>query len=183
MAAETRSPDAWILTYTGRRFWPLEPRAEDVFIEDIAHALSCICRFTGHVREFYSVAQHCFEASLAVPLEHALGALLHDASEAYLCDIARPVKNSPTMQGYRDAEAVLERVIAERFNVVTYSPEIKDVDDRLLVTEARDLMPKNAHWKFDQSRAYPTAIDDLWTPKQAEELFLIRFRHLTTEVR
>lgn len=82
----------WIQTYTGRRFFPLEPNPADVDIRDIAHALALETRFGGHSRVFYSVAEHCVRVSHEVEPPHALWGLLHDAAEAYLADVPRPVK-------------------------------------------------------------------------------------------
>ena len=90
--------DGWITTYTGQHFYPLDPRPHEVNMLDIAHALSMICRFNGHTQFFYSVAEHsircAYHAHEQWPdrIELQLAALLHDASEAYLCDIPRPVK-------------------------------------------------------------------------------------------
>src|SRR5690242_720613 len=107
-----------IRTYTGRAFSPLDPNPDDIVIEDIAHALSLNCRFTGHVRWHYSVAQHSVLCSEIVPSEYALTALLHDASEAYLSDIARPIKQQPDFgDTYLRYEGALERAIAERFSL------------------------------------------------------------------
>src|SRR5579885_2784587 len=83
----------WIQTYCGVAFYPLDPRPEEILIEDIAHALSMLCRFTGHVKRFYSVAQHCVYVSHRCDPKDALWGLLHDAAEAYLNDISRPVKS------------------------------------------------------------------------------------------
>jgi len=80
----------WIQTYTGKRFWPLDPRPEDVDILDIAHSLSLLCRFTGHTSSFYSVSQHSILVAQEVPKRLRLWALFHDAAEAYIGDIARP---------------------------------------------------------------------------------------------
>ena len=77
----------WIQTYTGRQFWPLDPRIEDIDIHDIAHALSHQCRYSGHCLRFYSVAEHSVLLSHHVAGEHMLWALLHDAWEAYLAAI------------------------------------------------------------------------------------------------
>src|ERR1700722_9509595 len=101
----------YITTYTGKIFRPLHPDAVDICIEDIAHALSMQCRFTGHSREFYSVGDHCLwvsdvAAELGRP-EDALWGLLHDASEAYLHDIASPIKRADEFVLYRAAEYVL----------------------------------------------------------------------------
>src|SRR4051812_20612492 len=82
----------WMQTYTGRAFWPLDAQPEDVDPLDIAAALSMLCRYGGHVSRFYSVAEHCLLMSEAVAPEHALWALLHDATEAYMGDMVRPLK-------------------------------------------------------------------------------------------
>ena len=77
----------WMQTYTGERFWPLDPRIEDIHIRDISMALGKLCRYGGHTIFFYSVAEHSVLVSEYVPEEYALWGLLHDASEAYLSDI------------------------------------------------------------------------------------------------
>jgi hypothetical protein len=89
----------WIQTFTGKQFWPLDPRPDEVYIEDIAHALGNICRFNGHCLRFYSVAEHCFHVSHKVVPGLALMGLLHDAAEAYVCDVVRPVK--PYLKEYK----------------------------------------------------------------------------------
>src|SRR6267378_1608096 len=90
---QTNAAKAWIVTYSGLQFYHLAPTPEMVCIEDIAHALSQTCRWTGHTKFHYSVAQHSIYCSFLVPAEHALAALLHDASEAYLGDMNRPLKH------------------------------------------------------------------------------------------
>ena len=90
-----------MVTYTGKEFYPLDPNPADIDIKDIAHALSNCCRFAGHIKSFYSVAQHSVIVSELCEPENALAGLLHDASEAYLSDIARPVKYTEQMEGYR----------------------------------------------------------------------------------
>jgi hypothetical protein len=140
----------WIQTYSGGQFWPLDPRAEEVEIADIAHALSNMCRFTGHVKEFYSVAQHSVLVAELVPTEHKLWALLHDASEAYLHDLPRPLKRSqPFGALYKGHEARLMEVICEKFGLPAEEPPcVKDADTRLLMTERRDLMGREVEpWK------------------------------------
>lgn len=145
----------WIQTYSIGQFWPLDPRPEDVRIQDIGHALSMMCRFTGHVHEFYSVAEHCVRVSLEAARRATISGmsvaevtrvarwgLLHDASEAYLVDLARPVKRTPEMAAYRDAEALIMRAVAERFGLDGLEPSlVKAADIALCYTEARDLFP------------------------------------------
>src|SRR5438128_5709421 len=92
----------WMQTYTGRRFYPLAPAIEDVDLRDIAHSLAHQCRYAGHVDRFYSVAEHCVLLSRAVPAEYALDALLHDAAEAYVVDVPRPLKRN--LAGYAEIE-------------------------------------------------------------------------------
>lgn len=168
----------WIQTYTGRLFYPLAPRPEDVHIDDVAHALSLLCRYTGHTRVFYSIAQHSVLASNYAPPEHALWALLHDASEAYLCDMARPVKL--LMPEYLQAEEALERCVAARFALSWPMPApVREVDRRLLATERRDLMaPPPRPWvSTERIDPYPEVIA-AWTPRVAEVQFLARFKEL-----
>lgn len=129
----------WMQTYTGRAFWPLDPRAKDVDIVDIAHALAHQCRYAGHCNAFYSVAQHSVLVAQAVPEDIRLEALLHDASEAYLVDVPRPVKRF--LLGYREAEERVERAIAARFGLAyPWDARIKEVDDRILHDERAALM-------------------------------------------
>jgi hypothetical protein len=134
-----RRDNQWIQTYTGRRFWPLDPRAEEVEIEDIVHALAMKCRFTGHVREFYSVAQHSLLVADMCPLEDRRWALLHDAAEAYLPDVARPIKRQ--LSGFRAIEEKVLRCVARRFDLPWPMPQSVEIADvRALATERRDLM-------------------------------------------
>ena len=175
-----RSDVDWIQTYTGRQFWPFDPRPDDVEIIDVAHALANTCRYTGHTRAFYSVAQHCCLASINVPPADEGWALLHDASEAYLCDVARPVKRHPAMAAYREAEERLERVIAERFGLSWPPPaSIKHVDRVLLRTERRDLMnPPPRPWsEFEQVQPLDGRIFPV-LPQIAEARFIRRFNEL-----
>lgn len=179
-----RDTEHSIVTFTGKRVWPLDPQVEDIDIRDIAHALANSCRFTGHVRQFYSVAQHCVLASEHVlDKKHALAALLHDASEAYLSDIARPVKRQAGFTFYREVEARLESVIAGRFGMdYPFHRQVKDIDTRLLITEQRDLMPKSsAHGWPKLVRPLGDKIEP-WEPRTAEKQYLERFVLLTAGV-
>lgn len=174
------SGGAWIQTYTGRKVWPLSLRSEDVCIEDIAHSLSNLCRFTGHVKSFYSVAQHSVLVSFYCDPEDALWGLLHDATEAYLIDLPRPLKRHPDFAFYRSAEDDATKVLAEVFGLpLTMPPSVKLADARLLATEARDLMsPMHPDWR-NMEAPYTRRII-AWSPDAARSAFLTRFRRLTT---
>ncbi|QIG65782.1 HD superfamily hydrolase [Ochrobactrum phage vB_OspM_OC] len=168
----------WMQTATGGKYWPIDPRPEEVSIEDIAHALSLMCRFNGHCNEFYSVAEHSYYVSLLVPPEYALEALLHDASEAYIADIVRPAKRF--IDGYVDIEDRNMKAISERFGLnYPMSPEVKRADTILLATEAKQIMVKEPDdWKLAEEAHLTLKIQCLG-PKEAEELFLERFNELT----
>jgi len=179
-----------IRTFTGRMFCPLAPDPADVDIEDIAHALSLICRFTGHTYCFYSVADHSLRVSMlaeqtvlktsrniAFAREIALWGLLHDASEAYLCDVPTPLKRTADLgRIYKMYERHLTEVIAEKFDLLPHEPAVvKEADRVLLSTEMRDLMNNSS---FGTERL-PETIFPL-EPRFAEVEFLRRFEALTT---
>lgn len=162
----------WIQTYTGKQFWPLDPRAEEVDIRDIAHALSLTCRYTGHCKKFYSVAQHCVLMAMYAPSEFAREVLLHDAAEAYMADVARPVKKS--IPQLKEIEVRLEACIAERFGLRFPWPEVVGILDlQALATERRDLMATPPiPWKSTVGvEPFPDTIEP-WSPDKAETIFL-----------
>ncbi len=137
----------YILTYTGIKFYPLEPQPEDIRIEDIAHSLSMMTRANGHFKHFFSVAQHtinCFYEAEARGYSKRvrLGCLLHDASESYISDITRPVKQN--LKEYYVIEERLQKAIYERFGLGDLTEAelalIKVVDDALLYQEFDTLM-------------------------------------------
>ena len=177
--SEPLQDSAWIQTYTGKKFYPLSPNVEDVCIEDIAHALSNICRFTGHCQDFYCVAQHSVLVSYICDQSNALYGLLHDASEAYICDVASPIKKTSQFITYRQIESKLQGTICEKFALKSDEPaDVKRADLLLLATEARDLMPlKHPNWKLNIN-PLPFTIVAL-SPKEAKKLFLARFAELT----
>ena len=172
---------------SGQPFWPLDPRPEEVRIEDIAHALSNQCRFSGHTLTFYSVAQHSCLVSDHCPC-FPLWGLLHDAAEAYLVDLPRPVKQSLREQGvfiFDQIETVIMAAVCHRFGLDPVEPrEIKAADDLLLVTEARDLMvPLCPGWRHTPSNGFPVLPDRIspWSPGKAVFEFLLRFSRLYKE--
>jgi len=165
-----------IETFSGLYFDYLNPQVNSIRIEDIAHGLSNICRFAGHCHQYYSVAQHSLLVSQQVPSEYALAALLHDASEAYMLDIPRPLKHLPFFQPYRDLEARVMDIIAQKYGfVLPANPCIKDADERMLCTEKRDLMGPD-EWDFGVS-PYDFRITG-WLPSEAKYQFLQRFHQL-----
>src|ERR1035441_3905993 len=169
---------AFINLFSGMRFWPLEPDPEKVCIEDIAHALSCQCRFGGHSSKFYSVAEHSVSVSKLCAPEDALWGLLHDASEAYLVDVPRPLKELPEFAAYREAERRLQRVIVERFDLSPNQPPSENsADDELLWIEAHSLLGSIPDEAICERRA-PFEIRDPLLPIEAEHLFLRRFKEL-----
>ena len=170
----------WIQTYTGKKFFPLDPREEDVDIIDIAHALSNQCRYTGHTREFYSIAQHSVLVSYTCDSVDAFYGLLHDSAEAYICDLARPVKHSESMRLYRDAEKKLLKVILGKYglNGDKIPVSVKIADNMVLMAERRDLMPPPSEpWLTERFDAIKEKIVP-WRPNIAEVTFMNRFNAL-----
>lgn len=180
----------WMQTFTGHRFWPLDARPEEVYIADIAHGLANTCRFGGHSQQFYSVAQHSVLVSRIVPVAIQFDALLHDAAEAYLGDVPRPLKHGPGFEGYRSAEAALEQVIADTYGTeYPQHPAIKEADNVLLWTEKRDIMPRleyvaDGEWAHGAEGGPELALPGKiipWDPALAEVWFLKRFDELLAE--
>lgn len=169
-------------TNSGGRFYPLTPRPEEINPADIAHALSLLCRYGGHVDRFYSVAEHCVLMSGAVAPEDALAALLHDATEAYVVDVPRPVKRY--LSDYDAIETRLWRVISERFGLPisdNLPAGVKEADNRILLNERNTLMKNAEKWWASVDDYYaplPVTIAG-WDPKTAEREYANRLRELT----
>lgn len=168
------------MTSSGRRAHVLAPEETEIEIEDIAHALSMLCRFGGHCQRFYSVAQHSVLVSELVPARMALQALLHDAPEAYLGDVIRPLKRE--LERYKQIEEAWWLAIARRFDgPEEQPPNIKRADLIALMTERRDLLLPHT-WQPKEDAFGPIVADERrivpLEPAAARELFLARFRGL-----
>jgi hypothetical protein len=162
-----------IRTFTGRSVDPFNMRAEDIDIVDIAHALSMICRYGGHVSQFYSVAEHSCLVSFSLPRELALWGLLHDAGEAYLGDIPTPIKTKI----HREREDAVMLAVIERFNLdPNVMPfDVHRADKAILADEMFNMM--GGHKPHDT----PLGVKiHNWSPEQAKRNFLIAFQDLTS---
>lgn len=173
-----------IQTASGREFHLVTPSPDSIVIEDIAHALSHLCRYTGHCQTFYSVAQHSYLVSRIVEEtepEHALRALLHDASEAYLGDVSSPLKQ--LLQDYRLLEANVMDAINFKFGITGPEPRcIKTADIIALKTEKRDLMPNGWEWEYYAAYAPRARPITALPPPLARNLFLNRYHELAKVV-
>ncbi|MCC6777840.1 MAG: hypothetical protein IT537_14595 [Hyphomicrobiales bacterium] len=170
-------------THTGRHVHPLDPKADEISIFDIARSLSHLCRFLGHTTAFYSVAQHSVLVSQFVPPEDALWGLLHDATEAYLADLPAPIKRDAQMTTYRLAEGRLMVTICRRFGLRPEMPRsVMMADKAVLATEFRDVTTMNdLRWIKDECGVPPVPnlrIEPLM-PNQAKRAFLDRWVELT----
>ena len=146
-------------------------------IEDIASSLSKQCRFGGHCSRFYSVAEHSVLVSHCVPAEHALAALLHDATEAYCVDVPRPLKMM--LEGYAEIEARIWHAVAYRFSLPLDLPQcVKDADNAVLMAEKQALMP-NSSGQWPDVAPAPVKIS-AFGPDNARLYFMARFAALTS---
>ncbi len=144
----------WIMTFTGKHFYPLAPRPEDFDRRDIAHSLALTCRFNGHLNQFYSVAQHSIILQKLLPEELTAWALLHDGAEAYLGDLVWPIKQS--WQFFTDAEDHLLEVMAQAFRLSwPMSEDLKRMDFALGLAEAREFGMNIADWSVPDNFSLP----------------------------
>lgn len=171
-------------TATGRKFWPMDPRASEVFIEDIAHSLALQCRYAGHCLQFYSVAEHSVLIARHLAAKHApevaLWGLLHDASEAYLVDVPRPVK--PYLTGYKVAEARVMEVVCQRFGLAPFDmpAEVHEADKRVIADELVNMVPMDWHDRY-AGKGLGVRLR-YWSPEEARVEFLATFDALTGRV-
>jgi hypothetical protein len=160
--------------FTGKIFWPLDPRVDEINVIDIAHSLSNQCRFAGHVDDFYSVAQHSVLVSMLLPEELWMTGLMHDASEAYLVDVPRPIK--PFLKGYDEIEKNIMTCVAIKFRLKWPMPkEVKTADNTALAIEKRCFKKRSTQvWDCEYLDNKQIILDTM-SPKEAEQYFLNRF--------
>lgn len=185
-----------IQTYTGKLVDVFNPTTDAVDILDIAWSLAHTCRFRGHCKRFYSVAEHCVRGLDYVPQAVALPWLLHDAAEAYLMDTPSPLKRHLWIMRNQDIdpwpiedlERQWQEAIATRFGIrydLTLATNLRDVDLRMLATERKHLMFDNgAQWEnLKDVRPYETFISDIagisFMPNRVAQVFLQKYAELT----
>jgi hypothetical protein len=163
----------WLETFTGKQMHFLHPSPDEICIEDIAHALALTCRFGGHCQVFYSVAEHSARVAGQCAQKEQMAALLHDASEAYIHDITRPLKHS--LLEYKGIEDKINQCIRAKFNIVM-TKNIKLKDNVLLATEARDLGFSRVDW----ADLPPPLTQQIvpWAWESAERIFLMIYKEI-----
>lgn len=158
----------FLLTYTGKKLDILNPKKSQIDIKDIAKGLSQLCRYSGQIERFYSVAQHCCYVAEIVK-ENRLGALLHDASEAYISDIPSPVKRCCPQ--IKELENNIQKVIKEKYLCDFDDPDIKLADELALATEFRDLLHRDPE-EFGLIKPIKNVKIKSWSSEYAEKRFL-----------
>ncbi len=178
------APGPYLQTVSGRWVNPFDPDPHQLDAGDIARALANQCRFGGHCRVFYSVAQHSVIVSRVVEerggdAEDVFAALMHDAGEAYLGDMPHPIKHrSPLGAAFREAERDLEQAIRERFAIRADVPEVKRADRALLATERRAFSSERWSWP-ELDGVEPLDLElEAWPPDEAERAFSERYAEL-----
>ena len=167
----------WMQTFTGRAFYPLSLDRNDINRYDIAHSLSMQCRYNGHTSRFYSVAEHSVLMSQWVPEEDALWALLHDAPEAYIGDMIRPLKKH--IPEFRKIDEQIMGAICDKFDLPFEMPDsVKEADNRIIENERRELLGKEPLPWTVHGAPLPGIEITGWLPKEAEEKYMSRLDEL-----
>jgi len=173
-------------TFSGSAVNLLDPRPQDIHIADIAHSLSHLCRFNGHCARYYSVAEHCVHVSRLTERGNALWGLLHDAAEAYVGDLVRPVRAHPLLTGFESVERRVLEAVCQRFHLSLPMPGDVIRADRLM------LHVEMARWFYLPFPDDGSLIDDSevrrfgnllegWDPREAKIRFLERYEELVSE--
>jgi uncharacterized protein len=178
------APGPYLQTVSGRWVNPFDPDPSQLDAGDIARALANQCRFGGHSRAFYSVAQHSVIVSQLVEqrggdVEDSFAALMHDATEAYLGDMPHPLKHrSPLGAAFKQAEDHLERAIRARFRIKPHVHAIKRADRALLGTERRAFSAEDWHWPELEGVEPLDVVLEAWSPDEAARAFAQRYAEL-----
>lgn len=179
----TKQTKSCIITLSGRWFDVLKPEDYEYDIEEIAHALSNLCRYTGHVNRFYSVAEHSVLVSRLLPNNLALAGLLHDASEAYVGDVASPLKK--LIPEYQTIEERVQTAICAYFKVTYPFPvEVHEADKRMYWQERQEIANngvKDTLWHQDLRAARKVSATGM-APHMAKRMFLARYKELTKQL-
>lgn len=169
-----------ILLHSGEYFDYENAEGSFFTIDDIARGLSHTCRFVGQCERFYSVAEHSVYVSSIVPLEHALAGLMHDAAEAFVGDMPKPLK--VMCPDYQAVEKRVERAVLERFGLtLPLHPSVKEADIVMLATEQAQIMRNRDDWEYTRGRAVADIAIQCWPPDEAMRRFLERFKYLTAQ--
>ena len=174
-SADKERIGSWSATFTNIKFYPLDPRPEEICLEDIAQGLSMSCRYSGQVKKFYSVAQHSvLICDACQDIEDKRYALMHDASEAYISDIPRPLKWH--LPEYIAVEKKLQEVIKKKYNLQEPSWIVDFLDYNIVADEAIVLFKVVPEWAYEFEL---TGIKiEPWTPAKAKREFLERAKVL-----
>lgn len=175
--------DGWIETFTGIRFYFMNPTPDMFSIVDIAHSLAMQVRYNGHVKAHYSVAEHCVLMSdwlrdRGHDRQTCLTALMHDVAETYIGDMPRPVKEK--VPEFKAIEKVIDAAAAKRFGLsYPFPPIVKELDARILKDErAQAMNPSDNEWGTDSLEEMGVRVK-LWDWKTAESMFIGRYVALT----
>ena len=176
--------DQWIGLLSGAQMNYNRPEESDVTLDDLASALSNICRFSGHLPSFYSVAQHLVNTSRIVPAQFAFDALMHDTAEAFTNDLPTPLKWA--LPVFKELEVRIEGAMAKKFGFnYPYPPEIKIADTQMLLLEKKYVKKDYRDWPNyrDIEFEHLAKLVDLkpWQPCRAKREFLDRYYELTNE--
>ncbi len=166
-----------ILLFSGSYFDMLDPENSDFSITDIAKGLSNVCRFAGQCLNFYSVAEHSVHVSRIVPPEFAFEGLLHDAAEAFIGDVSKPLKD--LLPDYRAIEKRVETAVLARFGLsYPLDPSVKEADIIMLATEQQQLMRNRDDWNYTRGRTPLEVKIQGLQPFDAFNLFMARYHEL-----
>lgn len=181
-----RMSSGWMQTLTGKKLDPFNPTPDTVCIEDVAHALSNLCRFGGHCKRFYSVAEHSVRGTEFIideyeDLDLAFDFLMHDTSEYAFQDLVRPIKKQ--LPDYENAEHAMQKFLAGHFGFrYPFVPLVHEIDNRMLVTEAVALLRDGPVENWHQGMlCAPIILEDAelgWSPGRARLEFITLYNQL-----